>query len=75
MRVEITESKLKDAGYDLVEGDTLTVPDEVGKAWCAHGWAKDTDGKVPTGERIVTGATLQPAKAAHKATAKNGGTL
>lgn len=65
MRVEITESKLKDAGYDLVEGDSLTVPDEVGAKWCARGWAKDTEGKVATGERKPGAAKVAPAKATH----------
>jgi hypothetical protein len=70
MRVEITEKKLRDAGYDLVEGDTLTVPDELGADWCGRGWAKDTEGKVPTGERIVHGAQLEPAKVRSQSTAK-----
>jgi len=70
MRVEITETKLRDSGYDLTEGDTLTVPDEVGASWCANGWAKDTEGKVETGERIVTGAQLQPKKARHASKSK-----
>lgn len=68
MRVEITEKKLKDAGYSLVEGDTITVPDEVGAYWCGLGWAKDVDGKVPTGERIVTGARLEVQNVKHKMT-------
>jgi hypothetical protein len=59
MKVEITETRLRDAGYNLVEGDTLTVPDEVGTTWCHYGWAKDVDGKVPTGRRIVRGATVE----------------
>jgi hypothetical protein len=60
MKVEITETRLRDAGYNLVAGDALTVPDEVGTTWCRHGWAKDTDGAVPTGRRIVRGATIEP---------------
>lgn len=51
MKVEVTEKALKSDGYNLVEGDTLTVPDEVGARWCGYGWAKDVDGKVETGER------------------------
>lgn len=70
MRVEITEKKLRDAGYNLAEGDVVTVPDEVGKAWCSHGWCRDVDGKVPTGERKVTGAEIQPAKSRHTAKGK-----
>ena len=60
MKVEVTEKKLRDAGFNLAEGDTITVPDEIGKAWCRRGWAKDVDGKVPTGPRIVRGAVVQP---------------
>ncbi len=71
MRVEITEKKLKDAGYDLVEGDTLTVPEEVGKTWCSRGWCKDTEGKVATGERTPGAQAVQPQKSTH--TTKKGG--
>lgn len=65
MRVEITEVRLRDAGFNQVQGDVITVPDEVGKAWCRRGWAKDVDGNVPTGKRIVRGAVVQPDAAAH----------
>lgn len=71
MRVEITEKKLRDAGYDLVEGDTLTVPDEVGAAWCGHGWARDVEGKIATGERrVVRGLRVNPRSARHATTGK-----
>jgi hypothetical protein len=70
MRVEITEKRLRDGGYNLSEGDTITVPADVGKAWCANGWARDTEGKVATGERRVIGAELEPAKARHTSKAK-----
>lgn len=72
MRVEITEKKLRDAGYDLREGDTITVPADTGKRWCELGWAKDTEGKVATGERKVIGAELLPAKATHTSKSKEG---
>jgi len=68
MRVEVTEARLRDAGYNLVEGDTLTVPDELGAAWCKRGWAKDTAGAVPTGQRVVRGAVVQPDTAKHTTT-------
>lgn len=64
MRVEVTEKKLKDSGYGLVEGDTVTVPFDVGERWCGHGWAKDSSGKVPTGERIVNRAAVATPKRA-----------
>lgn len=65
MRVEITEKKLRDAGFDLTEGDVITVPKEVGSAWCANGWARDTEGKVETGERIPGVREIQPQNARH----------
>jgi hypothetical protein len=52
MRVEITEERLKDAGYNLGKGDIITVADEVGRSWCENGWAKDVEGKVESGERV-----------------------
>lgn len=51
MRIEVLGNKLKDDGYDLVQGDTITVHDAIGARWCGFGWAKDVDGNVPTGER------------------------
>ena len=66
MRVEITEKKLRDMNYNLLAGDIVTVPDEVGKTWCRRGWAKDTEGVVPTGERIVRGEGLEVQSAKHK---------
>lgn len=71
MRIEITEKKLKDSGYDLVEGDTITVPDEVGAKWCGLGWARDTEGNVETGERVVRGAKLEVDNVKHKVTDSN----
>jgi hypothetical protein len=70
MRIEVTEKKLRDAGYNLVKDDTLTVPAELGKYWCDQGWARDvaTKDPYPTGERKVEGATLKP----HKLTVKTG---
>ena len=67
MRVEITEERLSDTDpetgrhYLHEAGDVITVPDSLGKTWCKHGWAKDVDGNVPTGERKVVGAELKPA--------------
>lgn len=79
MRVEILEKQLKSSDpetgvrYNLVEGDTITVPDEVGERWCAEGWAKDVDGKVETGKRIVRGRRLDVESAKHKNTSKKVG--
>ncbi len=58
MRVEILEERISDTDpatgrhYAQSRGDVVTVPDDVGRRWCAYGWAKDLDGKVETGERI-----------------------
>jgi hypothetical protein len=68
MRVECRES-IKSAGYVLSEGDIVSVPDEVGARWCAAGWAVDTAGVIPTGERRVLNAQLsiEPAQHGHSA--------
>lgn len=60
MRVEVTEERLKDAGYDLSEGDTVTVPDSVGTYWCDNGWARDLSGTVASASRVVRGQTVRP---------------
>lgn len=71
MRVEVTEKRLSDQDPDTErvyvqsEGDVITVPDNLGKKWCGLGWAKDVDGKVPTGERVVRGASVQPKSTKH----------
>lgn len=71
MKVEILEKRLSDQDpetgrlYVQEQGDVITVPDAIGAAWCGRGWAKDTDGKVATGERQVQGAQVRPAKAKH----------
>ena len=74
MRVEITEKKLRDSGYDLTEGDIIAVPSDVGSSWCANGWAKDVEGKVATGERKPGVQQLKVEKAKHvtKSTTKGG---
>lgn len=50
MRVEALEN-IRSENFSLTTGDIITVPDELGARWCAMGWAKDTSGTVPTGER------------------------
>lgn len=58
MRVEILEDRISDGDpdtgqhYQVAKGDTITVPDAVGKRWCGYGWAADVAKKVKTGERI-----------------------
>ena len=79
MKVEITEKRLSDADPDTGrhylqgEGDVISVPDALGKKWCELGWAKDVDGKVPTGERIVRGAVVDVKGTKHKNNAKKVG--
>lgn len=58
MKVEILEQRLSSDGFVGEFGDRFTVPDEVGKIWCKHGWAKDLSGEVATGERKVINAKL-----------------
>ena len=64
MKIEALED-IKSGGYLLTAGDSITVPDESGAHWCAHGWAKDTAGIVQTGERRVLNATVTVTQAAH----------
>lgn len=57
MKVEILGKRLSSADpktgthYSLAQGDTVTVSDACGQLWCDRGWAKDTSGQYPTGER------------------------
>ena len=77
MKIEALES-IKADGYVLDAEDVKTVPDDVGAKWCARGWAKDTAGVVPTGERQVLNARLvvdggvMTAKAANAGVINNG---
>lgn len=75
MRVEILEERLSSedsAGrhHLLGKGDIVTVPDDTGADWCAHGWAKDVAGKVATGERRVDVVAVNPKKATHASKAR-----
>ena len=65
MKVEILEKKLKSHGYIFEQGDVVTVPDDVGVAWCGNGWAKDMDGNTPTAERNTKPVTINPKKLQH----------
>lgn len=52
MKVKILEDGgIRHAGQHFESGDEVTVPDEVGAAWCGVGWAEDLAGNVETGER------------------------
>jgi hypothetical protein len=57
MKIEALEG-IKSAGYVLIAGDSITVPDEIGTLWVKAGWAKDVAGTVETGERVVLNAKL-----------------
>lgn len=73
MRIEALED-IKSGPYVVTAGDSITVPDELGAQWCARGWAKDTIGTVPTGERRVLDARLVMGGATHgQASEKVGG--
>jgi hypothetical protein len=61
MQIEALEA-IKSGNYLLTEGDRITVPDEVGAHWCEMGWAKDTSGTVPTGERSTAPRTVSLAR-------------
>ena len=64
MQVEALERIISD-GRSLETGDRATVPDEVGRNWCRHGWAKDLAGQVATGERRVNKVVVEPHGSAH----------
>lgn len=58
MKIEALES-IKSDGYVLDAGDVKqNVPDEVGAVWVNAGWAKDLEGNIETGERVVLNAKL-----------------
>jgi hypothetical protein len=71
MKVEITEDILRHEDvensklYDLVKGDIITVPDEVGHYFLACGWAKDVDGQVEAAARNTNPVQLSPKNGNH----------
>ena len=69
MKIEALEA-IRSGEYSLTAGDSITVPDEIGAHWCEMGWAKDTAGEVPTGERSVTPRIVSLSSSAHAATAR-----
>lgn len=59
IQIETLEPLMSD-GYNLGAGDRVTIPEEVAKRWCGHGWAKAVNGEIPTGERKVVRAVVTP---------------
>jgi len=59
MRVQITEDRLKTGDpatgqhYNQVKDDVITVPDDLGRAWCDRGWVRDLapENPYPSAER------------------------
>ena len=71
MRIEMLSTVKHETPEGLVfqAGEVRQVSDAVGRLFCAKGWAKDLDNRVPTGERVA-GATeldVHGAAAGHKA--------
>lgn len=66
MRIEAIDRirDTDDDGTDLrmEPGDIKTVGDKIGKLACDMGWAKDVEGKVPTGEKRTGPVTVTPEK-------------
>lgn len=54
-------------------GEVRAVPEDVAKVACEHGWAEDTSGGIPTGERSIHPRTLQVQKMVHRNKASNAG--
>lgn len=64
MKIEALEN-IKSHNLVLTSGDIVTVPDDVGAELCARGWARDIDGTIATGERIVLDARIVVDTAVH----------
>lgn len=66
MRIEAIDP-IRDTDDDgtflrLEPGDIKTVGPQFGKYACQMGWARDIEGKVPTGERRTGPVTVTPDK-------------
>lgn len=73
MKIEVLES-IKSDGYVLDAGDVKhNVPDDIGAVWVKAGWAKDLDGVIETGERVVLNAKLAVDSVKHIVKATNVG--
>lgn len=64
MRIEAI-TRIRDTDDDgspvrMEPGDTLTVGDAFGAYACGLGWARDTEGKVETGERRTHPVKVKP---------------
>lgn len=59
MKIEMLEDVLH--GRDrFTAGEVRMVDEQTGALFCGRGWAKDLDGKVPTGERSTTPVGVAP---------------
>ena len=59
MKVEFLD-EFRSGGRLFHEGDTLTVEDAFGARMCKNGFAKDVEGKVPTGEQPSAPVRIKP---------------
>jgi hypothetical protein len=69
MRIEALEN-FNVGDLRVTAGDIITVDDKVGQHVCAHGWAKDAAGTVPTGTRVPGVSTLSLQDGAHTSEVK-----
>ncbi len=71
----LEESGIKHDPYGhLLKDEVRLVSEEDGKYFVGNGWAEDTDGKVPTGERDLRPKVAAPASLKHDLkTSKPGG--
>ena len=69
MRIEALEN-FNVGDLRVTAGDIITVEDQVGRHACAHGWAKDVAGEVPTGTRIPGVSTLSLQDGAYTTTSE-----
>ena len=71
MRIEVLET-FRHNGWQYSKGDVMTVDDDIGKLACGHGWARDTDDVVETGQFTPGARAIQPENVRHDVGDSNG---
>lgn len=66
MKIEVTEpTGFLWQGERFASGDVRVVSNEMGAQVCGLGWARDVDGKVPTGTRDLAPKIIDPKPIIH----------
>lgn len=58
--VKILEEKIIHEGHEYMQGETRHVTDGVAAYFCEKGWAEDTAGTIPTGDREKANVSVSP---------------